>query len=301
MKGQRGRKKGQRGRREDRYAVEYIVPLMLSDEIGSKLLAKKWVANIREVSKELEKLSLEDTATRQELAKRLQVIPAETKDFLDATTAVAWPALSDLDQENYVAALLVLAQFPGFRTDFVSYTARIPDSVAGDRGRSFVTYLKAVGCLYKKDYVCAERFSRAAMDAEPQALEPILVQAISLNARDRYTQAVGQESLIDQHYGEAHYKSPNDRSSAYILFGDLAIAHRSFRHAVRFYQAAWEATGTFADREHKTYLCAKLALAYKRVGEIETAEQYLAKAHAYAKDSDNPNALLKPIEEIYHM
>jgi tetratricopeptide (TPR) repeat protein len=291
-----------RNRREKSpYAVEYVVPLMLSDEIGSKLLAKKWVTDIREVSRELEKLSLEDSATRQGLAKRLQVIPAEAKAFLDTTTAVTWPSLSDLDQENYVAALLVLAQFPEFRGDFVRYTNRIPDAVASDKTRSFVTYLKAVGCLYHKEYACAQRFSRAAMEAEPSAIEPILVQAISLDASGRYKQAIAQEPLISKEYGEALYKSPNDSPSAYILFGDLAIAHRSFQHAVRFYQSAWQATNTFGDRERKAYLCVKLALAYKRVGDLDSATHYLAKAKDYAEHSDNPETILKSIEEIYRM
>ncbi|CAK0754303.1 membrane hypothetical protein [Gammaproteobacteria bacterium] len=204
--------------------------------------------------------------------------------------------LSDENEEDYVALLLMLAQFPDRTQDFVRRAAIYKE--LQDNADSLPLYLAAVAELRaallepkqnRAHLLQAAHLADLAHKKESQVIEPLLAALIAKFSlgqpyREDFLSAVVQ-------FNPDYYSTPNTPYTGYALLGDMASAEGRAMDGLKAYLKAW-----FSEIQlngmpiEKARLQAKMAHNFRRLGHAQAANDSQKLAQELIKS--DPNALL---------
>ena len=283
--------------------IAYNIPLHISGDIGSSNTEEL----IEEFQEAAEDFKDKDITQQQfnEAANKLMISAGTNLSILSRRS---WSGLTPEEQEDYIANLLILAQFPTELEAFLKYASRI-EAISSEQ-TSFVFYLKGFTeikmAALEKDpqkvashYKEAIKFAKIARRLEPQAIEPVMLEMIAYDGIGEYDVIVSLQNAVDE-FKKNHYSTPNSKATAYTLFGDISRSHGRNDNALHFYKLAWDETGYFNDDVQKGFLCVKLANAYHATGDTAEGRKFYEKAIDYVDDAENAPQLRAEVSKIWN-
>ncbi|MEI6415079.1 MAG: hypothetical protein WCP34_12580 [Pseudomonadota bacterium] len=287
--------------REPRFLFSY--PVYMSRYVGQDFTRLLW-QELEQGNRDLLDKKIGDSVFREKLAFTQNQIVFSLDKLNESRQRSAIYELTDQEEENYVALLLMLAQFPDRSKDFVRYASVYKTSE--NTADSLPLYLAAVAemkaaALNPEEAVIhfqnAARLAASAHGKEPEVLEPVLLAMIA-----KYY--LGQEYTEDftsaiRQYHPDHYASQNTLHTGYTLLGDMASSNGENLDAARYYLKSWiNETGLSGAPVEKARLSAKLAHIYRRLGNLKAADENREMALDFIKNEQGAAALAKNIESL---
>ncbi|MDM8561044.1 tetratricopeptide repeat protein [Candidatus Parabeggiatoa sp. HSG14] len=239
----------------------------------------KQLTQLRELNNKIitEKKAIEAEA----LSKEYKIVIQKTHEMID--NYLTNKASSSKEMRSDAAMGAVLLHSLGYKKEFANY---IKQFKAVDQNESFLLYLKAIAHLIDKDFKVARQYALQAIDAEPEAIEPVMVLIMALDGLGQYQQALEVEILLEENFDDNHYETPNSLITAYNLLGDIANAHQLPQTAAKFHKKAFDNMSYFSDDDEKAFICLKIANDYHVFGSKSQSTEYYKKAISYVEDDN---------------
>lgn len=268
---------------KEKEQLDFTIAVPITASIGTEQ-TKNLVERTEEVAMELH----EKKISGMQAEEKYKEIADEVRFVVERQTGV----ITDKILEEKVSALLLARQL-GYIKEFTENAKGLPE-----RG-SFVYYLKGIAYLDEQDYRNADSYAQNAMMAEKDAIEPILLRIIALNALGKYREAIALEQNIEE-TKEKNHKSAFSKATAYNMLGDYSSYMKNYVNAANYYIKVFDDLSYFDPDEDKALISAKLAGALRKSGDSEEANKYYKKALDYAEKSENSESIKQAAEKIYH-
>jgi hypothetical protein len=288
--------------------IVLFFPLQPSSNIAHSPLVKNTVNQFSEISKKCANKEF----SPEECQKRWQSFGEELTKQIQAPEYREWKNLSELKQRDFLALLLLLAQYPEKIPLFIDLTAHI--QAIETQKQSFLWYLKGIAAVYRlrdsqqqglkeqviKDAEQVLLYAKTANRLEPKAVEPLLLQAMAYEALGQLNVFYDLKNMINK-YDENHYITPNNLQNAYLFLGDIALSNQKYALALNLYHEAWTKHTNYLQSDFvRANVALRLAKANYYVENFAEAEKLLKQAKDFLRNEENAEVFLEEAQTLYN-